>query len=155
MLKKILLLVPCLIILYLVTVFMSPKISSTLEWSLWVPGTTEKIQQWKEKFDDIVTNVPSREEFKSWALDISNTLKGWLDTTKEKIDNVRSTLSWAQDGINETFDKIDTAVETVKDAKESIEKIKNPVENLGELRNNIKSTVGWIDSQEEPIWSWE
>lgn len=156
MIKKLLLLILSILVLYGVLVFLAPKISSSVESFVWIPGITEKIHSSKEDFDNIVTNVPSKQEFKSWAIDISDTIKWGLDSTKDKIDNVRVTLSWAQNTIDETFDNIDQAVETVKEVKEVVEKLKSPAEKLQNLGENIQSTVGsvelWDDSSQVSSW---
>lgn len=133
------------IVSYLSWVFLAPDITKTIEGAVWLSGTTDEIRSFKDSFDDIVTDIPSVAEFKSWAIDIGNTVKWWLDSTKEKIDDVRVTLSWAQDTFNNTMDTIDSTIETVKWAKDSVQKFNESNEWLMKLWDSIKWTVNTDD----------
>lgn len=143
--KKFLLIVICVISIYILLIFLSPETSSKIESLLWFSWTTDKIHSFKKTFDWAITDVPSAQEFKSWAIDIWNTLKWSLDTTKSKIDSVRSTLSWAQDSLNSTLDTFDTAVETVKNAKETVDGLNEKTDSLKNLWEAIKWTVNTND----------
>lgn len=139
--KKILLFLLCLVILYGLTIFLAPEISSRLEKTIWFSWTTDSIRNFKSQFDDVVTDIPSVDEFKTGAEDVKNTLQDWLNTTKWKIDSVRSTFSWAQDTINETFDTIDWAIETVKNARETVDDLSKKTESLQNLWDILQWSV--------------
>jgi len=47
-----------------------------------------------------------------------NKIADWIDTTKEKIDTVRKSLSWAEDTINKAKNVIEKWKETVWEATE-------------------------------------
>jgi hypothetical protein len=133
------------IVSYLSWVFLAPDITKTIEGAVWLSGTTDEIREFKNSFDDIVTDIPSVAEFKSWAIDIGNTVKWGLNTTKGKIDDIRVTLSWAQDSINNTFDAIDSTIESVKWAKETVQKFNESNEWLIKLWDSIRWTVNTDD----------
>lgn len=136
--KKFLLIIVCVVVIYGLLIFLSPETSSKIESLVGFPGFTENIRGAKDQFDTAVTDVPSAQEFKSWALDIRDTIKWGLDTTKEKIDGVRSTLSTAEDTLNDTLDTIDTAVETVNEAKETVNDLSEKAESLKEIGNTLR-----------------
>lgn len=139
--KKILLLILSVFIIYALLVFLSPETSSKIEEMFGFSGTTDKIRNIKTQFDTTVTDVPSPQEVKSWALDIRDSLKNGLDLTKWKIDSVRSTLSWAQESFNETMDTIDTTIETVKSAKEAVDKFSEKWDALQQIGDSIKWSI--------------
>jgi hypothetical protein len=136
--KKIFLIIVCIIVIYGLLIFLSPETSSKIESLVGFPGITENIRWAKTQFDDAVTDIPTAGEFKSWALDIKDSIKWGLDTTKEKIDGVRSSLSSAEDTLNDTLDTIDTAVETVSTAKDTVNDLSEKAEALKEIGNTIR-----------------
>lgn len=133
------------IVSYLSWVFLAPDVTKSIEGFVWISGTTDQIRWFKDSFDDVVTDIPSVAEFKSWAIDIWNTVKGWLDTTKEKIDDVRVTLSGAQDTFHNAIDTIDSTIDTVKWAKDAVQDFKNSNEWLLKLWESITWKVNTED----------
>ena len=129
----------------IIWVFLAPDITKTIEDVVWMSGTTDEIRSFKNSFNDIVTDIPSAAEFKSWAIDIGNTVKWGLDSTKEKIDDVRVTLSWAQDTLNSTMQTIDSTIESVQSAKDSVEEFKESNAWLMKLWETIRWTVNTDD----------
>ena len=136
--KNFFLIILCIFVIYGLLIFLSPDTSSKIESLIWFPWFTENIRGAKTDFDNIVTDVPSANEFKSWALDIRDSIKWGLDTTKEKIDWVRSTLSSAEETLNDTLDTIDTAVETVNEAKETVNDLNEKAQWLKDLGNSLR-----------------
>ena len=127
-----------MVVIYGLLMFLLPQATSKFESLIGIPGFTENIRWAKSQFDEVVTEVPSADEFKSGALDIRDTIKGGLDTTKEKIDWVRSTLSSAENTFNDTMDTIDTAVETVNSAKDTVNDLSEKAESLRDIGNSIR-----------------
>lgn len=142
---KVLFTIIALAVTYLLGVFLTPDFTSKIESSIGLSGTTDSIRNFKDGLDEIATDIPSANEFKSGAFDIGNTVRGWLDSTKQKIDDVRVTLSGAKDTIDSTFDTFDTAVDTVKSARDTVEKLKNSDEALWELWESLKWSVNTSD----------
>lgn len=71
--------------------------------------TTEYSWKTKELYDENID--PTVNKAKSKITD-------WIDTTKERIDNVRKSLSWAEETVNKAKDVIEKWKETVSEATE-------------------------------------
>ena len=136
--KNFFLIILCVIVIYGLLIFLSPDTSSKIESLIGVSWFTENIRGAKDKFDDAVTDVPSASELKTGASDIRDSIRWGLDTTKEKIDWVRSTFESAEETFNDTLDTIDTAVETVNEAKETVNDLNEKAQGLKDLGNSLR-----------------
>lgn len=149
MLKKLKWLWILIIVLFLLIVFKAPGLSDSISWGLWFPNLNTNIRNFKKTLDEIVTRVPSKDEVTnwyskaySWAVEFKDNFEKWVKVTKEKIDTVRKTLSWAED----TYTK----------AKETFDETKELIENTSEKLNDIKETVDKVSEVAESLqgWTW-
>ncbi len=113
--KKILLLIIILFIWYLILVFKAPSIAKSIENIFWIEWLWTKIIIIETNY-----NYFSQENIK-------DTFINWINKTKDKIDDFRLTLSWAENKynntkkiINESLDKIDKTKDVIQDIQEII-----------------------------------
>lgn len=112
MITKIILLLLIPVIWYGMTVFIAPESAQKIDAIIWIPWFSENIRWVKNNLDTLVTDIPSASEFKSWALDIKETVTQWVITTKDTIDTVRE---WAQK-VEETYNQAKDTYDSTKDA---------------------------------------
>ena len=149
MLKKIFWSAILLFILFILAVFNAPDIASSIANTLGFPNLPKNITSIKWTYDTVVTDIPSKEELEkqynstlSWALELKDNLVKWVETTKNKVDSLRETMSWAEQKIDdikesyeeakvflyETWKKIDEAKKIIEDTQSVIENVKNVTE---------------------------
>lgn len=133
MIKKILLVFLILSVLYGISIFLLPEVSAKIDTVLWIPGFSENIRWKKDFFDGSVTSSPKVEEFKetystavSWAID-------GVNTTKEKIDTIRTGAQQIQETYEESKQTFDDAKQVFDDASTKIEEIQWIVDNVKQL----------------------
>lgn len=150
MIQKLFWSVILLFILFILAVFKAPDIAKSLADMAWYPNLPEKIIEIKWTYDNVVTDIPSKEELElqynstvSWALQLKENIVNWVETTKNKVDSLRETMSWAEQKIedikewyedakqfiDETGKKIDEAKQIIEDTQAVIENVQNAWEN--------------------------
>lgn len=146
MLKKIFWWFIVLFILFILAVFHAPKIAEWISEMIWVPNVPQKIESFKVWFDEMVTRVPTQQELEdtynktvSWALDIKNTVIDWVHTTKDTIDNVRETLSWAEQKVEELKDTYNKTVEIIDQAGQKVNEVKQVIEDTNQVIENVQN----------------
>ncbi len=116
-------------VLFLLSVFNAPSIADKIWEQVWITNISDKIKSVKESFDKLITHMPTKEEAeKAWE----NFVK-WVDITKNKIDKIRQTLSWAEDKINEVKEIYDDTTEKIEDIKETINSVKEIWEQIQDI----------------------
>jgi len=68
----------------------------------------------------------------------------WVKTTKDKIDDVRVVLSWAEDTINKAKQTYDDTVELIDEANQKFSDTKKAINNIAETWRGLM----------EIIWTW-
>jgi len=124
---------------YGVTVFAAPEVAGKIDAFVWIPWFSEKIRGSKANFDTVITDIPSLNEFKSWALDIKDTVVDGVATTKDTIDSVRG---WAQK-VEETYN---SAVETYDSTKQALDEANRKITEFQSLLNGWASWSGSIQA---------
>jgi methyl-accepting chemotaxis protein len=137
LLKKGFLLAVLLTAVYILCVFTLPQVAESIDTLIGKPGLSEKIRGGKSTFDTVVTDIPSVQEFKSGAADISTKISGGIDTTKDTIDTIRS---WAQ--------KVE---ETYNGAKEKYDSLRESYEGLQESLSWATQTIWEISGALETV----
>lgn len=156
MLKKLFWSAILLFILFILAVFKVPEVAKSLADMAWYPNLPGKITEMKSTYDDVVTDIPSKAELEyqynatiSWALELKENITVWVQSTKDKVDSLRETMSWAEqtiddlkwtyndakDFIDETWKKINETKKIIEDTQAVIDKVKNTTNN-----NNTGST---------------
>ena len=121
-------------VLFLLFVFNAPSIADKIWEQVWITNISDKIKSLKTSFDRLMTHMPTKEEAeKAWE----NFVK-WVDITKNKIDKLRQTLSWAEDNINKVKEIYDDTTKKIEDIKETI--------------NSVKEI--WVQIQDITWWTW-
>jgi len=108
MFKKILYAIIIIIILYVLIIFLYPDLAKSLWETFWLSKFNDNIIYLKKKLDNWSLKYNSS-SIDSWnTVDKTiNTVVEWLDTTKEKIDNIRETAKWVEEKYNETRKVLD------------------------------------------------
>jgi len=156
--KKFFLILLIIFVLYIVSIFKLPSFSWFIWNILWIEKFNEFIVSFWTTYNDVVTDIPSKEQVLdtynktlSWAIDIKNTIIDWLDTTKWYVDEIRLSLSWSEDKIDEfkqsitdlkdTYDDtkviITETVDTVSEIKDRIDTINTAITNTWETINTV------------------
>lgn len=144
MLKKISLMLVIFIILYLLLVFKTPNEADTL----WNKELNNLIRGFKSNLDKWSTNIPTKDEFWntisntfSWAIKLKDDIASWIKNTKDTIDSVRATLSWAENTYNEAKDKIDEVKTFIDESGNKIDQVKDTLNDLEKIADWIKWAV--------------
>lgn len=112
--KKIISILIIIVVLYILVIFIKPELAKSIWETLWLTKFNDTVINLKKKLDN-----PNYTE--SWSSNWTiNKIVNWIDSTKEKIDNVRETANW------------------VKQKYEQTKKVLNDVETLW---NNISGLV--------------
>lgn len=137
MLKKLLFALLIIGVSYLLLVFKFPELADKIEWFFWI-SINETIRMKKEAMEDFSISLPEKadivETYKPIIDDAREVTKGVIERAndvKNKVDDVRVTLSWAAD----TLDK---AKETVNDINE----IKTEIEGIIQTGSKILNSSG-------------
>ena len=140
MIKKIFWTILLLITLYILSIFKAPSIAQNIEDFLGIKWFNEFIINFKKTLDGSATDIPSKDEFLSWATDIKDKLINWIGTTKEKIDSVRYSLWEIEDTAEEIKNTYDEAKKFVQETEEKIEEVKNKASKVSDNIENIANS---------------
>lgn len=157
--KKIFSIFLILIVSYILIIFKLPNLATYIWESLWIEGFNEFVIVVWEKYNQVVTDLPTQEEVLetynstvSWAIEIKDTIVDWLETTKSYVDNIRLTLSWA----DETIDDISTTISELKENyDDTVEIIWDTMEDINNLKENVEIIADWLSSTWELTETWE
>jgi len=118
---------------YWVTVFAAPELASKIDNLVWMPWFSDQIRGTKDNIDWAITDIPSIDEFKSWALDIKEKFSDWVTTTKDTIDSIRGWAQTVEDTYNDAKDTFEDAKAVFEDAWEKVNQLKWVVDSVSEL----------------------
>ncbi|MFK7780567.1 MAG: hypothetical protein QM490_05545 [Candidatus Gracilibacteria bacterium] len=174
MIRKLLLSILIFFTVYILLIFKAPIVAGAIEKVLGIKGFNEFILGFKSTFDDTVTDIPTKAELRnaydaihSGALNFKENFDIGVDYTKKQIDEIRETLSGAEDTFNNVKDGyenikeyIDTNSGVIQDVRDTIEAfsgitekltnsgttdgIQNTIDTFSEIRDNLIGT-GIID----------
>lgn len=155
MLKKIFWWMIVLIILFVLTVFKAPDLANSIAELAGFPNLPTNIISIKSTFDWAVTDIPSQSELEehynealSWAIIIKWQIIDGVQTTKDTVDDLRETLSWAEQKIEDIKETYDDAKEFVDEASAKIEATKKIIEDttkvINEVQNITSTTSSWV-----------
>lgn len=145
-LKKIFIILLLIVIWYIALIFYKPYLADSIWKPLWLSNFNLTVNYIKHKFDGTSTGVTSTifiqsgstnpqpipawiqavDTAFSWVTEVKNTVLGWLDSTKERIDNIRETVNWVENQYNDAKIKVEETKKIVND----VSKIANGVSNL-------------------------
>jgi len=143
MLLKFILISVIIITSYGATVFLNPSLASNIDSTIGLHWFSEKLRWGKENFDNAITDIPSLNEVRTWALDAKEKFLEGVDTTKETIDSVRGWVQKAENTYNEARETMDQAKETFDQAKETFDSVTGKVWE-----------IQWVVDDIQKIWSW-
>ena len=134
----------------MITIFLAPSFADKVGNVLWIKNFNEKIRNNWGDINRIFTNIPTTDELEKWYDDVVKKAKefgedvsSWINKTKETIDNIRTTLSWAEDKINdvkETYTDIKKTYEETIKTYDSVKKKLNDVEKVWDVIKNVVNT---------------
>lgn len=132
--------------LFVVSVFKAPEIADSIGNTFGFPNLTEKIREFKSWFDGVVTHVPSQQEIqkalaetKSWAIKLKDGFIDWVEITKDKIDTVRETLSWAEQKIEDAKDAYNKTIEFIDETGNKINEVKQTIEDTSKVIEDVQN----------------
>ncbi len=140
MIKKIILLILIVVTLYGISIFVLPEVSSKIDTLIAMPGLSDSIRWTKKRVEKSITDIPSLNEFKSWALDAKEKFVNGVDITKDKIDTLRQWAQKAEKTFEDAKNTFNQVKQTVNNAKEVIDDMSSKVEQIWEVVNTIQDT---------------
>lgn len=145
--KKIIAFLILILTLYVILVFKSPELASKIESWLWLNWLNDFITWSKETIDTISNNTPTPDDIidgynktLSWALELRDTIKTWLEDTKETIDTIRETANSVENKINEAKDVVDSTIDTVNTTIDTVNDLSDKVNDITNVLNNTWTT---------------
>jgi hypothetical protein len=134
------------IILFVLTVFKAPDLAKSISWLAGFPNLPASIISIKSTFDWAVTDIPTQEELEkqynealSWAIIIKGKIVGWVEITKNKVDDLRETMSWAEGKIDDLKDTYNDAKDFIDQAWKKIEETKKIIEDTNKVMNDVQN----------------
>lgn len=141
--KKLILFLLIAFVCYILIIFKAPLVADWIAKTLGIEWFNEFVLKFKSDIDSNATQWVSSEDLKnaydnvmSGALEVKNTVQKTLDNTKERIDSLRITLSWAEDTFNDMKDWYDAAIEILDTTNKKIEEVKNVIESVQNLSSS-------------------
>ena len=141
--KKLILLFVIIFTLYILIIFKLPVLADAIGKSFWLEKFNSFVLTFKSNVDMVSTDNPTKQELidtytkaLSWAIDLKNDIVNWADVTKEKIDSVRATLSWAEKAYNELKDTYWEAVEFIDETSKKIDEAKKIIDAVQSVSNS-------------------
>lgn len=128
--KKILLIISIIIIVYVMIIFIKPVIADKIAWVLWIQSINKIILNFKYKLDGTSTKIPSKKELEeaySWAKDKVTEIKDNIDDIRKTADDLKWTYNETKDLINQTWEKINKVKDTLNDIQAVGDSINNVV----------------------------
>lgn len=131
--KKLLSILIIIITLYILLVFTNKILIEKIEDFIWLKWFSNNFIFLKEKYDEIFTKLPTKEEvYNEWEQ-----IKKEIDDKKEIIDNIRVGAKDLETKYNQTKDFIEDTNDKIIETKWKIEDLKNWL-------NNIENIWSWI-----------
>jgi len=131
--KKLLSILIIIITLYILLVFTNKILIEKIEDFIWLKWFSNNFIFLKEKYDEIFTKLPTKEEvYNEWEQ-----IKKEIDDKKEIIDNIRVGVKDLETKYNQTKDFIEDTNDKIIETKWKIEDLKNWL-------NNIENIWSWI-----------
>ncbi len=124
------------ILVYLMLVFVKPNISDTIGGFIGLKELNQKIRNLKSGLDKTATSDDLLKGYSDTiesARDLKDQMFERSEDVKNKVDAVRSTLSWAEQVVNEAKDTVDSVNKTLNDVNKLWESIKSIV-NTGAIQ---------------------
>lgn len=147
MLRKLFWSVILFVILFILSVFKAPDLAQSIADLAGFPNLPTKIVQAKEKYDQVVTNMPTKEEIEnqynltiSWAIEIKENITNWVQTTKDKVDSLRETMSGAEEKLNELKETYNDAKDFLDETSQKIDQAKQLIEDTQAVIDNVQNS---------------
>lgn len=133
--------------IYIVLIFTSPVLANKIESFFWFNWFNSFVIDFKKTLDSTATNIPTKEEFKntynnalSWAVQIKWDAVTWIETIKEGVDNVRWTL-------NTTVEKIEEVKTSVNETKAQIENTVDVIKQTWNTISDLTNSFSWTNNE--------
>ena len=135
-----------LFILFILAVFKAPDLAKSVAELAGFPNLPTNITEFKSNFDNIVTDIPTKEELESqynstvsWALQLKENIVNWVETTKDKVDSLRETMSWAEQKIEEIKEWYEDAKQFIDETGKKIDEAKQIIEDTQAVIENVQN----------------
>lgn len=136
--QKIIYAILALIILYIVSIFAFPSVSSYIWEKVWLTGFNESLIKVKADVEDFITNfdvIWKYKDTKDQALEIKQNVETQVEETKQKIETIQTNVD-----------------KTAKAIDETTKAVNNTMDSLNELWNSISNVVPWTLTWETNSW---
>lgn len=134
------------IILFVLTVFKAPDLAKSISELAGFPNLPANIISIKTTFDWVITDIPTKEELEnqynealSWAIELKGKIVDWVQSTKNTVDDLRETMSWAEQKIEDIKETYNDAKEFVDEAGKKIEETKKIIEDTSRVINEVQN----------------
>ena len=141
--KKLLLLFVIIFTLYILIIFKLPVLDDAIGKSFWLENFNSFVLSFKTQVDMVSTDTPTKDELIdtyskafSGVMDLKNDIVNGVDVTKDKIDSVRATLSWAEKTYNDLKETYWDAVEFIDEASKKIDEAKKIIDAVQTVTNS-------------------
>jgi methyl-accepting chemotaxis protein len=135
-----------IIILFVLTIFKAPDLAKSISELAGFPNLPANIISIKSTFDWVVTDIPTKEELEkqytealSWAVELKGKIVDWVQSTKDTVDDLRETMSWAEQKIEDIKDTYNDAKDFVDNASKKIEETKKIIEDTTKVINEVQN----------------
>lgn len=147
--KNLFLFLLVLFTIYIILIFTSPLLANKIESFFWFNWFNAFVVDFKNTLDSTATNIPTKDEFKntynqalSWALQIKWDAVTWIESIKDSVDNVRWTL-------NTTVEKIDEVKTSVHETKSQIENTVDVIKQTSSTITDLTNSFSWAIEETE------
>lgn len=141
-----------IVVVYILIVFTLPDVATKLWTVLHLQGFNNFLISFKQGLNATATQMPQKQDFintynktLSGATEVGNGVKDWVDIVKDKIDNLRVTLSGSQDqtdALKASYEKAKEIITTTAQQIEAAQKVANDINNIS--TNIINAVNTWV-----------
>lgn len=121
--QKVIFFILGLIVLYIVSIFASPSLSSSIGEKIWLTWFNSWVMKVRDDFNDFITNfdvIWKYKDTKDQALEIKQNVEIQVQETKTKIETVQTKVDEVWKAIDDTTKAIDNVSKTASELTKSI-----------------------------------
>lgn len=121
--KKAILFLLVIFVLYILSIFAIPSVSSYIWEKLWLTWFNNWVVKIRDDFNDFITNfdiIWKYKETKDSALEIKQTVESQVWETKQKIETIQTNVDKTAKAIDETTKAVDNTINSLNELQESI-----------------------------------
>lgn len=121
--KKVILFIISLIVLYIISIFALPSVSSYIGEKVWLTGFNNQVIKIRDEFNNFITNfdvIWKYKDTKDSALEIKQTVESQVIETKQKIETIQTNVEKTTQAIDETTKAVNNTIDSINELWDSI-----------------------------------